>query len=74
MHNGILILPHYVCFFGKLGEKQPDIFTAILLYGLSQTWLETKFHVPNSKNQVLVHNGILILPHYVCFIGKLGLK
>ena len=43
-------------------------------YKLGQTWLETKFHVANSRNKVLVLHGILILPHYVSFIGKLGLK
>jgi hypothetical protein len=48
--------------------------TTTYLYELSQTWLETKFHVPKSRIQVLAHNSILILPPYVSFIGKLGLK
>ena len=47
--------------------------TASYLYGLSQTWLETKFHVPKSRNKDLVDNGILILPHHV-FIDMVGLK
>ena len=42
------------------------------LYRLSETLLETKFHVSKSRNQVLVNNGILILPHYASFIGKLA--
>ena len=67
VYNGILTLPHYVCFIGKLGSKKTSY-----LYGLSQTWLETKFHVPKSRNQVSVNNGIMILPHYVSFIGKLS--
>ena len=49
-------------------------FQTTSLYGHSQTWLETKFHVANSRTQVLVNNGILILPPYVSFIVKLGLK
>ena len=115
MHNGILILPHYISFNGKLGLKQPLIFTDLsrqgcrqnfksrnkdlvhngililphyifsiaklaffqtnsYLYRLGKTWLNTKFHVANSRKQGFLHNGIFILPHYVCFISKLGLK
>ena len=44
------------------------------IYRISQIWLETKFHVANSRNKDLVDNGILIVPHYVCFIVKLGFK
>ena len=44
------------------------------LYSLGKTWLDSKFHVPNLRNKDLMHNGILILPHYISFIGKLGLK
>jgi hypothetical protein len=44
------------------------------IYRISQIWLETKFHVANSRNKDLVDNGTLILPHYVSFIGKLGFK
>ena len=57
-------------FIGKLAWFQ----TTFYLYGLGKTWLDTKFHVTNSRNKDLLHDGILILPHYVCFIGKLGLK
>ena len=69
VHNGILILPHYVSFYWQVSFKMTTY-----VYRRSQTWLETKFHVANSRNKDLVHNGILALPHYVCFIGKLGLK
>ena len=34
----------------------------------------TKFHVPNSRNKEMVDNGIFILPHYVFFIGMVGLE
>ena len=36
--------------------------------------MKTKLHVLNFRNKDLVHNEILILLHYVSFIGKLGLK
>ena len=44
MHNGILILPHYVCFIGKSGLKQPLIFTGLAKHGWTQMYLiqETK--------------------------------
>ena len=70
MHNGILILPHYIFSIAKLAFFQTNSY----LYRLGKTWLNTKFHVANSRKKGFVHNGILILPHYVCFIGKLGLK
>ena len=113
MHNGILILPHYISFIGKLGLKQPLFFTGLSRQGLRQnfmyptpetkiwcimeswfyliiyfllpslpsfklslgkTWLNKKFHIANSRKKGFAHYGILILPHYICFIGKLGLK
>ena len=70
MHNGILILLHYAFLIGKLACSQ----TTSYLYRLGKTWLDTKFHVANSRNKDSVHNGILILPQYLCFICKLGLK
>ena len=44
--------------------------TTTYFYGLSQTWLETKFHVPNPRNKELLHNGVLIVPKCVIVIGK----
>ena len=70
MHNGILILPHYIFSIAKLAFFQTNSY----LYRLGKTWLNTKSHVANSRKKGFVHNGILILPHYVCLIGKLGLK
>ena len=32
-----------------------------------------KYHVPNSRNKDLVHNGVLILPKCVIVIGKFKL-
>ena len=47
--------------------------TTTYFYGLSQTWLGTKFHVPNPRNKELLHNGVMIVPKCVIVIGKFKL-
>ena len=70
MHNGILILPHYIFSIAKLAFFQTNSY----LYRLGKTWLNTKFHVAKSRKKGPVDDGILISPYYVCFMDKLGLK
>ena len=57
----------YVISFVKSDLNWPGIW-------FDKLSLETKFHLPNSRNKDLVLNGIYILPHYVIFIGKLGIN
>ena len=67
MHNGILILPHYVCFIGKSGLKQPLIFTGLAKHG----WRQNFMYLNQETNWWIMESWFNLI---MFFIDMVGLK